>query len=76
MSTTMTLPPIGDEGNPSQTIEMPIGLPLAEGSSKSLWLETVKGDPLLDHRSPWMSDAEVVIIGSGASVFVSYDLKY
>ena len=53
-----------DLGNHATT-----GLPLAKGMSLSLWLQTVRCDKLLDHRSTEAvpSSAEVVIVGSGVS---------
>lgn len=43
------------------------GFPLQSGASLSLWLQTVRANPLLDHRStPQLpKSAEIVIIGSG-----------
>lgn len=44
-------------------------LPLAEGMSLSQWLQNVRGNPLLDHRTTGElpQEADVVIIGSGVS---------
>ena len=46
------------------------GLPLAENMSLSLWLQTVRHDPLLDTRTtPELpKEADVVVIGSGVSL--------
>ncbi|KAL1407892.1 hypothetical protein Q8F55_007328 [Vanrija albida] len=43
------------------------GLPVAEGMSISHWLQTVRSDPLLDHRTTrdLPDSAEAVVIGSG-----------
>ncbi|KAL1737943.1 FAD dependent oxidoreductase-domain-containing protein, partial [Schizophyllum fasciatum] len=45
------------------------GLPLAEGMSLSQWLQNVRANPLLDHRTTdaLPEAADVVIIGSGIS---------
>lgn len=44
------------------------GLPLQSGASESIWLHSVKGNPLLDYTSGDLPDrADVVIIGSGVS---------
>ncbi|WVQ82459.1 hypothetical protein IAT38_004588 [Cryptococcus sp. DSM 104549] len=44
-------------------------LPLESGMCLSLWLQTVRNNPLLDHRTTEKlpTEAEVVIIGSGIS---------
>ncbi|WWC66135.1 uncharacterized protein I206_100035 [Kwoniella pini CBS 10737] len=68
-----TLPPVGDEGTgKSSALEgKPIktGRPLETGMSLSLWLQTVRNNPLLNHRTTedLPQSADVVIIGSGAT---------
>ncbi|WRT64413.1 uncharacterized protein IL334_001345 [Kwoniella shivajii] len=68
-----SLPPVGDEGTgrnarlekqPAYT-----GRPLMEGMSLSLWLQTVRNNPLLNHRTTedLPEEADVVVIGSGIS---------
>ncbi|WVR06122.1 hypothetical protein IAU60_003152 [Kwoniella sp. DSM 27419] len=64
------LPPVGSEGmfgvgGRGETAFT--GRPLVEGMSLSLWLQTVRNNPLLDHRTTEQlpTDADVVIIGSG-----------
>ncbi|OCF45328.1 hypothetical protein I317_00851 [Kwoniella heveanensis CBS 569] len=66
------LPPVGGEGvfgNAGEDIAKKgsTGRPLEEGMSYSLWLQTVRNNPLLNHRSTedLPKQAEVVIIGSG-----------
>ncbi|KAJ7584443.1 DAO-domain-containing protein [Mycena floridula] len=53
------------------------GLPLEEGMSLSLWLQGVRANPLLNHRSTHKlpHEAEVVIIGSGLmGTLTAYEL--
>lgn len=47
------------------------GFPKRTNYSISHWLQSVQGDPLLDHRTtPELpASADIVIIGSGVSVF-------
>lgn len=71
---TTALPAVGTEGDvlkdassaagPSYT-----GRPLEKGACLSYWLQNVRCDPLLDHRTTenLPSEADVVIIGSGVS---------
>lgn len=61
--------------NPSdlRTMENPqerFGFPKQNGRSLSYWLQGVRSDPLLDHRttSELPSAADIVIIGSGVSI--------
>jgi hypothetical protein len=46
------------------------GFPKRANYSISHWLQSVQGDPLLDHRttSALPTSADVVIIGSGVSI--------
>ena len=65
-------PPVGAEGvkeNGDAAAEW-TSLPLSSGMSSSLWLETVRNNPLLDHRTtPQLpNNADVVIIGSGVGI--------
>lgn len=48
------------------------GFPRQTGQSLSYWLQGVRCDPLLDHRSTeeLPSEADTVIIGSGVSSYV------
>ncbi|WWC99984.1 hypothetical protein V866_006893 [Kwoniella sp. B9012] len=68
-----SLPPVGDEGTGrSSKLEKQIprtGRPLEVGMSLSLWLQTVRNNPLLNHRTTedLPKTADVVIIGSGAT---------
>ncbi|WVW82635.1 hypothetical protein I302_104646 [Kwoniella bestiolae CBS 10118] len=68
-----SLPPVGDEGTGSSSeLEKQIprtGRPLEEGMCLSLWLQTVRNNPLLNHRTTEAlpKSADVVIIGSGAT---------
>lgn len=45
------------------------GRPLEKGMCLSYWLQNIRCDPLLDHRSTdtLSAEADVVIIGSGVS---------
>lgn len=69
------VPPVGTEGQPGSAdkAQSSTSFPLEQGMSISLWLETVRGNPLLDHRSTpdLPSTADVVIIGSGVSALGS-----
>ena len=66
------VPPVGGEGNSaaeSSVSHTDTGLPRADGACLSYWLEGVRSDPLLDHRSGDLPDrADVVIIGSGVGL--------
>ncbi|KAK6906014.1 hypothetical protein I203_106849 [Kwoniella mangroviensis CBS 8507] len=68
-----SLPPVGDEGTGrSSKLEKQIprtGRPVEVGMSLSLWLQTVRNNPLLNHRTTeeLPKTADVVIIGSGAT---------
>ena len=66
------VPPVGTEGQSGSTDKArpSTAYPLEHGMSVSLWLETVRNNPLLDHRTtPELpATAEVVIIGSGVSL--------
>lgn len=77
------LPSVGDESltGPAQAIEASVSpttsLPLAEGMSLSYWLQGVRANPLLDHRTTedLPKEAEVVIIGSGMTgTLTAYEL--
>lgn len=61
-----------DEGE-SQVPVSSNTFPLAEGMSLSYWLQGVRSNPLLDHRSTGgiPAEADVVIIGSGVSLLVN-----
>ncbi|ODN77772.1 hypothetical protein L202_04902 [Cryptococcus amylolentus CBS 6039] len=73
MPATTPLPPVGGEATQTSLPTPPqhptTGLPLDSGFSLSLWLQTVRNNPLLDHRSTESlpAEAEVVVIGSGIS---------
>lgn len=56
---------VKDGGTPG-----PNGLPVAAGMSTSHWLQTVRSNPLLDHRttSHLPESTETVVIGSGVSI--------
>lgn len=66
------VPPVGTEGQSGSTDKArpSTAYPLEHGMSVSLWLETVRNNPLLDQRTtPELpATAEVVIIGSGVSL--------
>lgn len=73
------LPPVGNEAVAAQVDEAEACIPastktfpLAEGMSLSYWLQGVRSNPLLDHRSSEEipAEADVVIIGSGVRSFV------
>lgn len=51
----------------SPTLQNRTGLPKQEGQSLSYWLQQVRADPLLDHRTTASlpQDADTVVIGSG-----------
>lgn len=76
------LPSVGDESltGPAQAIEASVSpttsLPLAEGMSLSYWLQGVRANPLLDHRTTedLPKEAEVVIIGSGVRQAAPYSM--
>jgi len=68
--------PVGAEGTsqvekgPKAALEEDVGyisLPRVDGMSLSLWQETTRTNPLIDHRTTadLPSQADVVIIGSG-----------
>lgn len=68
------LPPVGNEAVAAQVDEAEACIPastktfpLAEGMCLSYWLQGVRSNPLLDHRSSdeIPAEADVVIIGSG-----------
>ncbi|WWC86544.1 uncharacterized protein L201_001421 [Kwoniella dendrophila CBS 6074] len=65
------LPPVGDEGTGTSKAldDQPIttGRPLEKGMSLSLWLQSVRNNPLLNHRTTeeLPKTADVVVIGSG-----------
>lgn len=68
------LPPVGNEAVAAQVDEAEACIPastntfpLAEGMCLSYWLQGVRSNPLLDHRSSddIPTEADVVIIGSG-----------
>ena len=66
------LPPVGGEGMKDSEKRVPqrdVGLPLEDGMCLSYWLQGVRNNPLLDHRTTehLLSHADVVIIGSGVS---------
>ncbi|WWC58905.1 uncharacterized protein I303_101450 [Kwoniella dejecticola CBS 10117] len=67
------LPPVEDEGtgrsNALDGKPVKTGRPLESGMSLSIWLQTVRNNPLLNHRSTTdlPQTADVVIIGSGAT---------
>ena len=67
------LPPVGGEGvhDAETQIEHPrdASFPLERGMCLSYWLQGVRNNPLLDHRTTHIlaESADVVIIGSGVS---------
>ncbi|WVQ72711.1 hypothetical protein IAR50_002271 [Cryptococcus sp. DSM 104548] len=71
MQDTATLPPVGDEATRTSPPPQPptTGKPLNSGFSLSHWLQTVRNNPLLDHRTTdsLPTEADVVVIGSGIS---------
>lgn len=66
-------PETGDEAASAHAITDYFGFPKQDGSSQSYWLQSVQGDPLLDHRttSELPSSADIVIIGSGVRFFMT-----
>nr|KIR84852.1 hypothetical protein I308_05028 [Cryptococcus tetragattii IND107] len=67
-----TVPAVGGEATAQGEIQNGrhmTGLPLESGFCLSLWLQTVRNNPLLNHRTTeeLPKEAEVVIIGSGIS---------
>ncbi|WVO24383.1 uncharacterized protein IAS62_005749 [Cryptococcus decagattii] len=67
-----TVPAVGGEATAQGEIKNGrhmTGLPLESGFCLSLWLQTVRNNPLLNHRTTeeLPKEAEVVIIGSGIS---------
>ncbi|KIR71019.1 hypothetical protein I310_05433 [Cryptococcus deuterogattii CA1014] len=67
-----TAPAVGGEATAQGEIQNGrhmTGLPLESGFCLSLWLQTVRNSPLLNHRTTeeLPKEAEVVIIGSGIS---------
>jgi hypothetical protein len=76
------LPPVGDEATSVCVPQKATGagvasaegrniaMPLEEGMCLSYWLQGVRNNPLLDHRTTATlpTAADVVIIGSGVSV--------
>ncbi|ORY26997.1 putative FAD dependent oxidoreductase [Naematelia encephala] len=66
------LRPVGEEGNVNWRSDFDnawAGLPIPDGMSLSHWLQTVRSNPLLDHRSTGElpEEVDVVVIGSGMS---------
>lgn len=71
-----TVPAVGGEATAQGEIQNGrhmTGLPLESGFCLSLWLQTVRNNPLLNHRTTeeLPKEAEVVIIGSGVSSAIS-----
>ena len=67
------LPPVGGEGVKKSEDRIPTtshDFPLADGMCLSGWLEGVRHNPLLDHRTTeeLPTTADYVVIGSGVSV--------
>lgn len=60
---------VNDEASASNLYSERFGFPKQDGRSLSYWLQTVRCDPLLDHRttSELPPSADIVIIGSGVS---------
>ncbi|OWZ50580.1 hypothetical protein C368_06725 [Cryptococcus neoformans 125.91] len=66
------IPAVGSEATAQGEVQsgrQMTGLPLESGFCLSLWLQTVRNNPLLNHRTTeeLPKEAEVVIIGSGIS---------
>lgn len=66
------IPAVGSEATAQGEVQsgrQMTGLPLESGFCLSLWLQTVRNNPLLNHRTTeeLPKEAEVVIIGSGVS---------
>lgn len=67
-----TIPAVGSEATTQGEVQngrQMTALPLESGFCLSLWLQTVRNNPLLNHRTTdeLPREAEVVIIGSGIS---------
>jgi hypothetical protein len=62
-----SLTTVNVEANASPTNQTRTGFPKQGGQSQSYWLQQVRSDPLLDHRTTEAlpQDADTVIIGSG-----------
>lgn len=72
-----TIPAVGSEATTQGEVQngrQMTALPLESGFCLSLWLQTVRNNPLLNHRTTdeLPREAEVVIIGSGVSSTICY----
>ena len=63
---------VNDEASAPKLSGDRFGFPKQDGRSLSYWLQTVRNDPLLDHRttSELPSSADIVIVGSGVDASI------